>query len=70
MDTDYLIQRLPGYTTVKRNDVVVFNVPAGDTIINLPDYGSKKLYYDVLRIHYNGNRDALKADYPVTCSPV
>ena len=62
-------KRLPGYTSVKRNDVVVFNVPAGDTIINLPDYGSKNLYYDVLRTKYNGNRDALNADFPVIVHP-
>jgi signal peptidase I len=42
-------KRLPGYTPVKRNDVVVFNFPAGDTIINLPGYGSKQPYYDVMR---------------------
>jgi signal peptidase I len=27
-------KRLPAFTEVKRNDVVVFNFPAGDTIIN------------------------------------
>ena len=58
-------KRLPGFTQIKRNDVVVFNVPAGDTIINEPGYGSKQLYYDVLRDPpYNGNRDALLADHP------
>ncbi len=62
--------RLPGYTSVKRNDVVVFNVPVGDTIINLADYGSKNLYYDVLRnAPYNGNRDALNANFPVIVHP-
>jgi len=55
--------RLPGFTDVKRNDVVVFNFPAGDTIINLEGYGSAKPYYDILREGYNGNRDALMADY-------
>jgi signal peptidase I len=59
--------RLPGFTEVKRNDVVVFNVPVGDTIINQPDYGSKVLYYDVLRQEYNGNRDALLANFPDRC---
>jgi signal peptidase I len=34
---------------VKRNDVVVFNFPAGDTVINLPQYQSKDPYYDVCR---------------------
>jgi signal peptidase I len=61
--------RLPGFEPVKRNDVVVFNVPVGDTIINLPDYGSKNLYYDVLRTQFNGNRDALFAEYPILVHP-
>jgi len=63
-------KRIPGFTSIKRNDVVVFNVPVGDTIINLPDYGSKNLYYDVLRnAPYNGNRDALDANFPVIVHP-
>jgi signal peptidase I len=62
-------KRLPGFTSIKRNDVVVFNVPVGDTIINLPDYGSKNLYYDVLRTQYNGNRDALNANFPILVHP-
>lgn len=63
-------KRLPGTTPVKRNDVVVFNFPAGDTIINLPDYGSAVPYYDVLRERYNGNRDALMAEYPILVHPM
>ena len=63
-------KRLPGYTAIKRNDVVVFNLPVGDTIINLPDYGSKQLYYDVLRKQYHGNREALMADYPILVHPM
>jgi len=62
-------ERLPGFTQIKRNDVVVFNVPVGDTIINLADYGSKRLYYDELRQQYNGNRDALLADFPIHVHP-
>jgi len=62
-------KRLPGYTSVKRNDVVVFNVPVGDTIINDVDHGSKNLYYDVLRNDFGGNRDALNANYPVIVHP-
>ena len=42
-------KRLPGFSTVQRNDVVVFNFPAGDTIINLPEFGSAVPYYDVVR---------------------
>ncbi len=35
---------------VKRNDVVVFNLPVGDTVINDEEnYGSKVTYYEVLR---------------------
>lgn len=41
--------RLPGYTEVKRNDVVVFNFPEGDTIINKPDFGSLTPYYSLVR---------------------
>jgi len=42
-------RRIPGYTWVKRNDVVVFNFPAGDSIINLPGYGSKRTYYEAMQ---------------------
>lgn len=35
---------------VKRGDVVVFNFPAGDTVINDPDFQSKIPYYDVKRL--------------------
>ena len=41
--------RLPGYTQVKRYDVVVFNFPAGDTVVNLPEYGSLNTFYDLVR---------------------
>jgi signal peptidase I len=34
---------------VKRNDVVIFNFPEGDTVINLADYGSARPYYAALR---------------------
>ena len=62
-------KRVPGFQEVKRNEVVVFNFPAGDTIINLPDFGSKVPYYDVLR-QYKGNRDALMAEYPIHVHPM
>jgi len=55
--------RLPGYTKIERNDVVVFNFPAGDTIINLPNFGSLNTYYDVMRKDFGGNRDQLMAQY-------
>ena len=63
-------KRLPGFEKVKRNDVVVFNFPAGDTIINLPGYGSFQPYYDVLRTQFNGNRDALLAEFPILVHPM
>lgn len=63
-------KRLPAFTAVKRNDVVVFNVPAGDTIINLPEYGSKVLYYDVLRTQFKGDREALMNQFPVIVHPM
>jgi signal peptidase I len=62
-------KRLPGFSSIKRNDVVVFNVPAGDTIINDPDFGSKILYYDVLRNQFHGDREALMANYPILVHP-
>jgi signal peptidase I len=36
-------------TPVKRGDVVVFNFPAGDTVINLPEFQSQTPYYDFAR---------------------
>ena len=63
-------KRIPGFGEVKRYDVVVFNFPAGDTIINLPDFGSKRPYYDILREAYKGNRDALMAEYPILVHPM
>lgn len=63
-------KRLPAFTDVKRNDVVVFNFPAGDTIINLPDYGSARPYYDVLREEFRGDREALKNAYPILVHPM
>lgn len=42
---------------VKRNDVVVFNFPAGDTVINLEEFQSKDPYYDVAFRLGHGNMD-------------
>ncbi len=63
-------KRLPGFTDVKRYDVVVFNFPAGDTIINEPGYFSENPYYDVLRKNYDGNRDRLRAEHDVIVHPM
>ncbi|TAH06690.1 MAG: S26 family signal peptidase [Sphingobacteriia bacterium] len=63
-------KRLPALTDVKRNDAVVFNFPAGDTIINLPEFGSKQTYYEVLRSsQFKNNREALFAEYPILVHP-
>jgi signal peptidase I len=40
---------------VKRGDVVVFNFPSGDTVINLPEYQSFRPYYTVMREQGSGN---------------
>ncbi|HEX8334680.1 MAG TPA: signal peptidase I [Segetibacter sp.] len=62
--------RIAGFGDVQRNDVVVFNFPAGDTIINLPEFGSKQPYYDVLRNNFGGNRERLMAEYPLLVHPM
>lgn len=64
-------KRLPSVRNIHRNDVVVFNFPTGDTIINLPEFGSKIPYYDVLRSpEFNGDREKLYAQYPVLVHPM
>lgn len=55
-------------TPVKRNDVVVFNYPVGDTVIG--EYQSNLNYYDVLREQYGGNRDALLQRDDIIVRPV
>jgi signal peptidase I len=63
-------KRLPALSSIQRNDVVVFNFPAGDTIINDEAHGSLVTYYDVLRNEFNGNREALNDRYPVIVHPM
>ncbi len=62
---------------VKRGDVVVFNFPAGDTVINLPDYQSLRPYYSVCRDLGRGNIDSGRQivlgnpdQYPLVFRPV
>jgi signal peptidase I len=62
-------KRLPAFTDIKRNDVVVFNFPAGDTIINEEGYLSAAPYYDVLRDAYHGNREKLFAEHEIIVHP-
>ncbi|MBZ5856259.1 signal peptidase I [Flavihumibacter profundi] len=62
---------------IKRNDVVVFNFPNGDTVINKPEFQSADPYYDVARRIGNGNlntgRQMILNDpetYPLVVRPV
>ena len=62
---------------VKRGDVVVFNFPAGDTVINLPNYQSARPYYQVIRELGNGNENLGRQlvlsnpeQYPLAVHPV
>jgi signal peptidase I len=62
---------------VKRGDVVVFNFPAGDTVINLPEFQSQYTYYDEARKRGNGNLDSGRQivlgdpdTYPLVIRPV
>lgn len=64
-------------SAVKRGDCVVFNFPAGDTVINLPDFQSKVPYYQVCRELGGGDidkgRQLVLADpdrYPLAIHPV
>ena len=61
---------------VKRNDVVVFNFPEGDTVINRPDFQSANPYYDNIRELNGTMSDARRQnilsnpDYPIAVHPV
>lgn len=61
---------------VKRGDVVVFNFPAGDTVINAKGFQSAKPYYELKRkLVYNDplSKDVLvnyPEDYPIAVHPV
>ncbi|HYC40264.1 MAG TPA: signal peptidase I [Chitinophagaceae bacterium] len=58
----------------KRNDVVVFNFPAGDTVIHHRDFESANPYYDVVRRAKMGSRDDMMVlndpvNYPIVVHP-
>lgn len=61
---------------VKRGDVVVFNFPAGDTVINAKGFQSAKPYYELRRkLAFNDqlSKDVLEnypEDYPIAVHPV
>ena len=62
---------------VNRYDVVVFNFPEGDTVINLDEYQSERPYYQVIRAQGGGDeakgREAILSDpigFPLVIRPV
>jgi signal peptidase I len=62
---------------VKRNDIVVFNFPAGDTMINKEEFLSADPYYAAATRFGNGNMDAGKQyilsnpdEFPLVVRPV
>jgi signal peptidase I len=69
------IRWFPG--KINRNDIIVFNMPEADTIINKDEFGSKVLYYEVIRYEGKGNSDLgrtivqdNKDEYPLIVRPV
>jgi signal peptidase I len=68
-------KKLPGFQDVKRNDMVVFNFPAGDTVIQ--EFESANPYYDVIRqiatqnkVDYNTARNYVWQNFHVITRPV
>lgn len=59
--------RLPGFGDVERYDVVVFNYPAGDTVIEERPADD---YYSILRDDFGGDRAAMNARYKIITRPV
>ena len=59
--------RLRGCDKIERDDVVVFNFPAGDTVVLERPAES---YYDILRTDFNGDRKRLHDTYTVVSHPV
>ncbi|WP_231490486.1 signal peptidase I [Pedobacter sp. Leaf170] len=56
--------RLPGLSDIKRNDVVVFNFPEGDTVALENQVPS---YYDLVR---QSGREAIHSQYTIVSRPV
>lgn len=56
--------KLPSFTNVKRNDMVVFNFPAGDTVVL---ERQNEVYYDIVR---REGWDYTNQNYHVTAPPV
>jgi signal peptidase I len=58
-------RRLPGFTEIRRNDIVVFNLPEGDTVALEIEENSN--YYDLLRRY---GRERIWEQYHVIARPV
>ena len=59
---------------VKRGDAVVFNMPAGDTVINKEDFQTARLYYDIKRAAEKGDASSQyilsePGEYPIAVHP-
>ncbi len=59
--------RLPGLGHIERNDVVVFNFPAGDTVAL--EVQQDQDYYALLR-NYNNDREFVKNNFTILSRPV
>lgn len=67
--------KLPGFEKVKRNDMVVFNFPAGDTVTK--EFESADPYYDIVRrtmvqynVDYSSAREMVWQTYHIITRPV
>jgi signal peptidase I len=60
-------KRLPGFTSIKRNDVVVFNFPDGDTVLRENGHYLQDDYYEKCR---RFGRERVMADYEIQSRPV
>jgi signal peptidase I len=67
----------PSASPVGRGDVIVFNFPIGDTVINMPEFQSMRPYYDVCRELGRGDIDSGRQivlgnpdQYPLAVRPI
>lgn len=58
--------RLPGFGSVQRNDIVVFNGPAGDTALA----GQEELDYQSALREMHGDKELLQSKYTVITRPI
>jgi signal peptidase I len=64
---EWKYHRLPGLGSVQRNDIVVFNGPAGDTAL---EGEAEKDYCSMLLNEFHNDREALKSQYTVITRPI